>query len=361
MSMDNLGESPPEAKRASNAGNIDHKNGEARTQTRKSKGFRDKATRTVGGLALLGSAWGMMDLARNTQIGSTDTSNSHPTASADIRGNGDKFIKENGITIIDEREDPDEIKWPKSFNEIFPNIRNEEEKKALRVGISAYQKIHEENGIGTFDAHPTMGKLLLSEVKDENGNDTHFELLLRKYAVENKVNPALIKSVLFIESKGDKDAVNEVTEATGIGQFMEVTAKDPRFGLIDKNGVDYRKDPARNLEAACKYLGILSKTFGGNMGFAIWAYHAGEGNVSNGLKAYYSSTNPPIYDLDIILEKVANKEINIFTFMNSQAAKDFIKRENLGNFTEDYAIKAAAAAEYFEENPVAISGLKKSP
>ncbi|WP_151765599.1 tape measure protein [Acinetobacter soli] len=98
----------------------------------------------------------------------------------------------------------------------------------------------------------------------------NFSGLESKYGLPN----GLLASVMMQESKGNANAYNKTSGATGAFQFLSGTAK--QYGVNDRTSI------SQAAEGAAKYFQYLLKLFGGNLEKAIRAYHAGEGNVQRG-------------------------------------------------------------------------------
>ncbi|MDQ7838063.1 MAG: lytic transglycosylase domain-containing protein [Thermodesulfobacteriota bacterium] len=88
----------------------------------------------------------------------------------------------------------------------------------------------------------------------------------RKYGVE----PALIKSVIAVESNGDPQAVSPAG-ARGLMQLMPATAAE--LGVTDPF------DPAQNVMAGTRYLRQLMDRYQGDVKLALAAYNWGMGNL----------------------------------------------------------------------------------
>lgn len=88
--------------------------------------------------------------------------------------------------------------------------------------------------------------------------------------IGTKVSPALVLSVISVESSGRNDAVSPVG-ATGLMQLMPDTAA--RFGVTDA------LDPAQNIKGGVAYLDWLMGEFGGDPILVLAAYNAGEGSI----------------------------------------------------------------------------------
>jgi membrane-bound lytic murein transglycosylase D len=84
----------------------------------------------------------------------------------------------------------------------------------------------------------------------------------------------------MIESEFNPNA-RSPAKAVGLWQFMKGTAR--RFGLKVGHGVDERKDPAAETDAALTYLSTLHDRFG-SWYLAAAAYNSGEGTVTRALE-----------------------------------------------------------------------------
>ena len=111
-----------------------------------------------------------------------------------------------------------------------------------------------------------------------------YDQLIKKKAEEHRINPALVKAVVHVESAFNASAVSP-KGAVGLMQLMPATAK--RFGV--KN----RVDPEDNLSGGIKYLVWLSKRYKGNLKYMLAAYNAGEGAVdrAGGVPPYKETRN----------------------------------------------------------------------
>jgi hypothetical protein len=108
--------------------------------------------------------------------------------------------------------------------------------------------------------------------------DPAIQRLVEKTARDYNVSPALVNSVISVESGYNPSAVSW-KGAQGIMQLMPATAR--RFGVSDAF------DVRQNLEGGVRYLRFLQDTFKDDK-LAIAAYNAGEGAVAkyNGIPPY---------------------------------------------------------------------------
>jgi len=108
--------------------------------------------------------------------------------------------------------------------------------------------------------------------------DPAIQRLVEKTAKDYNVSPALVSSVISVESGFNPMAVSW-KGAQGIMQLMPATAR--RFGVSDAF------DVKENLEGGVRYLRFLQDTFKDDK-LAIAAYNAGEGAVAkyNGIPPY---------------------------------------------------------------------------
>ena len=123
---------------------------------------------------------------------------------------------------------------------------------------------------------PHSGKLIRSmalSAKPDNklrSATPEVQSLVEKTARDFDVNPALVDSVIQVESNYDQFAVSP-KGARGLMQLMPETAR--RFGVTNTF------DPKQNVEGGVRYLKFLQDTFQDDR-LAIAAYNAGEKAVT---------------------------------------------------------------------------------
>ncbi len=119
---------------------------------------------------------------------------------------------------------------------------------------------------------------------------TPFEQRVIAAATREGLDPALVLAVVEVESRQATDAVSP-KGAVGLMQVLPQTAAE--IGFPDA------ADPARNLEAGCRYLAALLETFGGDVELALAAYNAGPGAVRRW------GTVPPYRETRTFIARVA--------------------------------------------------------
>lgn len=104
-----------------------------------------------------------------------------------------------------------------------------------------------------------------------------FQAEIIKAGEDNNISPALIASVINVESRFDENAVSS-KGAVGLMQIMPDTAK----WLCESLGLDYEnidlKNGKTNIKIGSRYLSILLNSFS-DVKSAICAYNAGPNKV----------------------------------------------------------------------------------
>lgn len=106
-----------------------------------------------------------------------------------------------------------------------------------------------------------------------------YEQIIRSHARNYDLDPALLAAVIYAESRFDPN-VESAAGAVGLMQLLPETAKGialrtggTRFVLADL------RDPEINVRYGSWYLDHLRDHYDGDVGLALAAYHAGQGNV----------------------------------------------------------------------------------
>jgi soluble lytic murein transglycosylase-like protein len=109
-----------------------------------------------------------------------------------------------------------------------------------------------------------------------------YDRLIRQYSAEFKVDFALVKAVMHVESSFNPYARSR-KGALGLMQLLPETAK--------RHGIQDVYDPARNIEAGVRHLRYLSDTFDNKQYLVIAAYNAGENAVRQhrGIPPYHET------------------------------------------------------------------------
>ncbi len=101
-----------------------------------------------------------------------------------------------------------------------------------------------------------------------------YELLIASAAERHNVDPNLLWTIAYLESRFRHEAVsykNGKPCAYGLMQFTDATAL--RYGLTNPH------DPRESLDAAARYVRDLQTRFGPRVDLILAAYNAGEGTV----------------------------------------------------------------------------------
>ncbi len=96
------------------------------------------------------------------------------------------------------------------------------------------------------------------------------ETLIAETARRHNLNPALVRSVVAVESAFQPNAISP-KGAQGLMQLMPQTARS--LGVADPF------DPGQNLDGGTRHLKELVARYGGNLHLALAAYNAGQGAV----------------------------------------------------------------------------------
>lgn len=113
-----------------------------------------------------------------------------------------------------------------------------------------------------------------------------YDYLVRQYSYDDQIDPALVASVILVESKFNQTAASH-RGAQGLMQIMPETGK----WIAEKMDMpDYTpeklNDVRTNIKMGTWYLAYLMKEYDGNKVLALAAYNAGRGHVDMWIKDY---------------------------------------------------------------------------
>lgn len=230
-----------------------------------------------------------------------------------------------------------------AFGEVFGKISGAEE-NAAREMVGDYRDVFVNEGFSQM-------KFFLS------GWGEHLE----NESLEKGLDPEIVKGIIFIESRGNRYAVSGAG-AAGVAQLMPDTAR--RYGLEVDADNDERENPYVSIIAATSYLRDLKWVFGENLGIAVWAYHAGEGNVMDALRHYFiEKTGEDVGDYEASFFKETDeqrlaieKRVDELIRQTGLSVHDLLNSESVGknvlagleDETEEYPYKVVAAAQVLE-------------
>lgn len=158
-------------------------------------------------------------------------------------------------------------------------------------------------------------------------------------ASKYNIPPEVMLSLSLIENGG---AENMVSGSGAVGYMQLMPDKSPDNG-------------PRDAQKASFYIADMKDRFGGDLGIAVWGYHAGEGNVYHALQVYFNNTQGTKFgDITEMSETAAAKmaatykqlisenKVNLFMLFSNKAVQDQVL-SHLEDETELYAWKVIAA------------------
>lgn len=136
------------------------------------------------------------------------------------------------------------------------------------------------------------------EVVNIFNKHSKYDHIINKYANENNVDPLLIKSIIYKESKFNTNA-RSWAGAGWLMQLTPITVKEiERISNIKVKDVF---NPEQNIMWGVKYISQLIKQFSWNIRVALAAYNAGPWNV----KKYWNKV-PPFKETRDYVKKIMN-------------------------------------------------------
>ncbi len=137
-------------------------------------------------------------------------------------------------------------------------------------------------------AHAAFERTSVFQRVMDHRNASRFESLIARHAKLQRLDPALVKAVIAVESSFEPEAVSP-KGAVGLMQIIPETGE--RYGVVGdgKGSVEQKlRDPAINLSVGTRYLRDLLARFADDLELALAAYNAGERTVMR-----YDNTIPP--------------------------------------------------------------------
>lgn len=135
--------------------------------------------------------------------------------------------------------------------------------------------------------------------------------LIFNYSFENNLDPMLVATVIYVESRFDPKALS-AKGARGLMQIMPETGKWAAGKLgIDDFKEDMLYEPELNIKLGSWYLSTLMTEYAGNMNLVMAAYNGGRGNVNQWIKANtISSSGQDIENIPFSETRLYIKKIN---------------------------------------------------
>lgn len=112
-----------------------------------------------------------------------------------------------------------------------------------------------------------------------------FAQLLRNAGAESGVDPCLLAGVMYVESRGQVDAVSS-KEARGLFQLLPAAAGDSakRLGLPAPSDEDLVSDPVLNTRLGAAHLAWLIRNDGPDLERVLVGYNAGRAKLARWVK-----------------------------------------------------------------------------
>jgi len=162
------------------------------------------------------------------------------------------------------------------------NFSHQQEDPRYQLFIKGETQNELKTGTTDLKYLPAPGKLedhIIYKRIQKTPNVKKYEALVAQQAQLQRLDPALVKAVIAVESAYDPAAVSE-KGAIGLMQLIPETA--------ERYGVKAIANPKDNINGGTRYLKDLIAMFNGDLPLALAGYNAGEGAVKR-----YNNTIPP--------------------------------------------------------------------
>jgi hypothetical protein len=179
-------------------------------------------------------------------------------------------------------------------------------------------------------------KKVVRKVKNEPQVEEYdLEEIIREYAKEYDLSPALVKAVIKAESNFDPFAVSGCG-ARGLMQLMPMTAMDME--------VTDSFDPEQNVGGGVQYLARMLELFDNNLELALAAYNAGPGSVLKyGGVPPFKETRKYVPKVLAYYEKYKkdSSPVTLKVALNKKPAADFLPEVEVVEEVEEVTVVAS--------------------
>ncbi|MBI4091970.1 MAG: transglycosylase SLT domain-containing protein [Candidatus Levybacteria bacterium] len=176
-------------------------------------------------------------------------------------------------------------------------------------------------------------------VRVVSDNESYINQVADKYTIPR----AVAYGIVLIENGGAADLISPAG-AVGPAQLMKDAAIE--MGLRVDDDVDERLDPAKAFDAMVSYIAKYRDLFGGNLGIAVWNYHAGPGNVGEAIRLYFlDAEGIDIGELNfkVYSDLIKKRSLDVHRLLNNPRVRQQLL-PRLEDETELYPAKAASGA-----------------
>jgi TP901 family phage tail tape measure protein len=156
-------------------------------------------------------------------------------------------------------------KWDKEYLKIL---------NAQAENLQAQMKVTKEqiNQYGQIASAKAAEGTSMGVAYSSNMKTIPYGELFAKYGAQYGVDPLLLASIAWQESRFNPKAMNKKSSATGIMQILKGTAKELGLKNLDRSIYDERFDPEKSIEAGARYFQKKLQETGGNVEKALRKY-----------------------------------------------------------------------------------------